>query len=467
MRTNHGCLPPLRAPKEGIALRVLYNESMISRSTSNKLTFALAAFGCVIAGVLLFEHFSPATDIGCKEVGGDCSAAGDSIYGHVGPIPTAAFGLAMYLCLAGLCILRNRRLSANDIIPGTPEPLSEAASLELSEFAPATVGTLDEQLAEGTADLDAAPADADRGIRFGRAGLPDPMPDSVTPAVHGLDRAIWGLTLAAFIISWPLQYVSLFKLQVFCPWCFASACTVSLAFFLATLDFVVEGRRLNGEQKLLISVCSVIVVLLGIVYLPGIISGLPASSTGPVNTGMDKSVLIVPYMPRKGDPKAPYLIVEFADYQCPHCQKAVKELDDLLVKYKGKISLAFRNDPLVHHEHARDAAMAALAAGRQGKFWQMHDLIFDKQSDMESPSFMVINFEDYARTLHLDISRFERDAQDKTLASELDQDISAAHSQGVTQTPTFYFISPKQIWRYTSFSELTKRLDNLHDSIWQ
>ncbi|MBT9283384.1 MAG: DsbA family protein [Hydrogenibacillus schlegelii] len=79
----------------------------------------------------------------------------------------------------------------------------------------------------------------------------------------------------------------------------------------------------------------------------------------------------------RGDPSAPVTIIEFSDFQCPFCNQAYLILKQLLQNYQGKIKLAYRHYPLASHEYAYLAALAAEAAGEQGKFWEMHDLLFE------------------------------------------------------------------------------------------
>src|SRR6185369_5738882 len=88
--------------------------------------------------------------------------------------------------------------------------------------------------------------------------------------------------------------------------------------------------------------------------------------------------------PIRGEEKAPLTICEFSDFQCPHCKAAEPILKKALEDYKGRVKLAFKNFPLSSHPDAKSAAAAAVAAGMQGKFWQMHDRLFEHQEKMSA-----------------------------------------------------------------------------------
>ena len=101
---------------------------------------------------------------------------------------------------------------------------------------------------------------------------------------------------------------------------------------------------------------------------------------------------------------APVTIVEFSDFQCPYCGAAHPELARLLREFDGQVKLVFKYFPLSAHERAMPAARAAEAAARQGKFWEMHDLLFEHQHELEDA-----DCERYASALGLDMERFKAD----------------------------------------------------------
>lgn len=135
-----------------------------------------------------------------------------------------------------------------------------------------------------------------------------------------------------------------------------------------------------------------------------------------------------------GSVDAPVVLVEYGDYECPYCGEAypiVKELADAL---SDKLCLVFRNFPLSSmHPHAMRAAQAAEAAGAQGRFWQMHDLLFENQEALDEGDLVV-----YAKTLDLDVEQFRRDLAAGLHEARVREDFASGVRSGVNGTPTFF-----------------------------
>jgi len=136
--------------------------------------------------------------------------------------------------------------------------------------------------------------------------------------------------------------------------------------------------------------------------------------------------------PVKGDAAAPVSIVVFTDFQCPYCIKLNPLLEQVYEKNKGKVKVIFKNMPLQFHQMAEPAAIAALAAGEQGKFWEFHDKLF--AAPQLSPDVVT----KIAQDLGLDMTRFESDRNSPMLRQKLGKDMSDAQKAGVTGTPTVY-----------------------------
>ncbi len=136
--------------------------------------------------------------------------------------------------------------------------------------------------------------------------------------------------------------------------------------------------------------------------------------------------------PVKGNPQSPVSIVVFTDFQCPYCIKLAPLLDEVFEKNKDKVKVYFKNMPLQFHEMAEPAALAALAAGEQGKFWEFHDKLFSAQQ--LNPQ----TISSFGRDLGLDMARFETDIKSPMLRQKLGKDMSDAQKAGVTGTPTVY-----------------------------
>jgi len=137
--------------------------------------------------------------------------------------------------------------------------------------------------------------------------------------------------------------------------------------------------------------------------------------------------------PFKGAADAPVTIVLFTDFQCPYCARIVPVLNDVLEKNKGKAKLVFKNFPLNMHQFARKAAAAALAAGKQGKFWEYHDRLFQNYNRLND---QVV--QEQAQHLGLDMQKFEKDMNDPQIAQTIDQDVQDGKKAEVRGTPAIY-----------------------------
>jgi len=147
-------------------------------------------------------------------------------------------------------------------------------------------------------------------------------------------------------------------------------------------------------------------------------------------------VLNIDNAPFKGDKNAKLTLIEFSDYQCPFCsrhvQQTLPQLDKDYIK-TGKVKYVFFDFPLDFHKNAFKAAEAADCAGEQGKFWQMHDLLFANQKALE-PTDLT----NYAKELKLDTSKFQKCLDSGKYASQIKKEIELGQKSGVTGTPSFF-----------------------------
>jgi protein-disulfide isomerase len=155
-----------------------------------------------------------------------------------------------------------------------------------------------------------------------------------------------------------------------------------------------------------------------------------------------------------GDPSSSITLVEFGDYQCPHCGHA-HPLVKKLIKEKGESFLfVFRNFPLREvHPAAFMAALSAEAAGRQGKFWKMHDIIFENQQHLHGNSFL-----DFSSHLQLDSLQFAKDLEDNNIKEKVDADFESGIRSGVNGTPAF-FINGEILYYDTTYESLLKAIE--------
>jgi protein-disulfide isomerase len=137
--------------------------------------------------------------------------------------------------------------------------------------------------------------------------------------------------------------------------------------------------------------------------------------------------------PSKGAPSAPVVIVEFADFECPACADKRTLLDKLVEEHAGKVRLVFKNFPLQIHQNAEKAARAGVAAHRQGKFWQLHPLMFENQTDL-SPG----NIEKLAQKAGLDLARFRQDRDSEATADAVMKDRKQGEALDIGSTPSLF-----------------------------
>src|SRR5437763_2560966 len=140
----------------------------------------------------------------------------------------------------------------------------------------------------------------------------------------------------------------------------------------------------------------------------------------------------------RGNPNAPVTMEEFGDFQCPPCASFATFGEGLLKEYDSRLRIVFRNFPLPAHEHAREAAVAAEAAGFQGMFWEMHDVLYREQATWSKASNVRELFESYAGTIGLNLDQFKTDIDSEKAKERVDSDHARGESLGITMTPTLY-----------------------------
>lgn len=135
-----------------------------------------------------------------------------------------------------------------------------------------------------------------------------------------------------------------------------------------------------------------------------------------------------------GPADASIVIVEYGDFECPNCKQAAPALKQLLARHAGKVRLAYRHFPLEGvHPHALQAAEAAEAAGAQGQFWAMHDLLFDNLSRLRPQ-----DLRDYAARLGLDMRRYNREMRERAWLPRVKAQIADGEQSGVRSTPGIF-----------------------------
>jgi thiol-disulfide isomerase/thioredoxin len=137
--------------------------------------------------------------------------------------------------------------------------------------------------------------------------------------------------------------------------------------------------------------------------------------------------------PSKGPATAPVTIVEWADFECPHCRHAAPVLEKAVDANPGKVRFVYKFYPLQAHVHGESAARAAVAAMKQGKFWEMHHVLFEHQEAMEPR-----DIEKYARTIGLDMVKFKADWESEATADRVSRDRKQGDALSLSGTPAIY-----------------------------
>lgn len=145
-----------------------------------------------------------------------------------------------------------------------------------------------------------------------------------------------------------------------------------------------------------------------------------------------------------GENKKNVVLLEYGDYQCPACGAYYTVVKQVIEKYKEDIKFQFKNFPLQQiHPNARAASRAAEAAGKQNKFWEMHDLLYEQQSTWKQSTAVNGIFESYAKQLNLNIEQYKKDFASEEVNNIINADFSAGTKAGVNSTPTFFLQGKK------------------------
>jgi protein-disulfide isomerase len=139
-----------------------------------------------------------------------------------------------------------------------------------------------------------------------------------------------------------------------------------------------------------------------------------------------------------GSPNAPVTLEEFGDFQCPPCGVLSDPINQLEHDYRPRLRVTFRHFPLAIHAHAQEAAIAAEAASMQGRFWQMHDLLYREQPNWSKATDVTTLFNSYAGLLGLNIDQFKRDMKNDKTKDRVTSDQRKAAALGIQTTPTIF-----------------------------
>ena len=156
----------------------------------------------------------------------------------------------------------------------------------------------------------------------------------------------------------------------------------------------------------------------------------------------------------KGNASAPVTVIEFSDFQCPYCSRLQPTIKDVLKTYPKEVKLVYKHFPLSFHKQAKNASKASEAAREQGKFWEMHDVIYENFNKLTEKSF-----DEFATKLGLDMTKFKADYASTKYDKQIQDDINIARQVGVTGTPSL-FMNGKRMQR-RSLDDFKQSIDKI------
>lgn len=217
-----------------------------------------------------------------------------------------------------------------------------------------------------------------------------------------------------------------------------------------------RDRRARIIRRGVIWSCALLLLsgaVLGIIRLGGTSPSNENETAGLVNAVTDADW-------HKGDRDAAVTLVEYSDFQCPACGAYYPILKQLTQEFGDRIHFVYRHFPLSRiHKNARAAAQAAEAAGKQGKFWEMHDMLFERQRVWAEESQPREIFIEYAQSLGLDAERFAEDSITREIEEKVSRDYDGGVEAGVGGTPTF-FLNGTKIQNPRSYDEFKSIIED-------
>lgn len=174
--------------------------------------------------------------------------------------------------------------------------------------------------------------------------------------------------------------------------------------------------------------------------IAAVVIALVAAAVLLIFVARGKSYNITVQDPSRGGEDAPVVIEEFADLQCPACRAEVVVVREAVNQYPNQVKFIFRDFPLPDHPYARLAATSALCAAQQGKFWEFHDKVYDKQPDWASQDRNIADqfMSATASELGLNVADFDACRHSRQAQAEVDRDFKEGVDRGVNSTPTFF-----------------------------
>lgn len=216
---------------------------------------------------------------------------------------------------------------------------------------------------------------------------------------------------------------------------------------------------MSQETKILIGIgVATLLVIVGAVFFMS--SSSPTQETSPEKIAQNKELLVRDNSQKMGSESAKVVIVEFADFQCPACRAANPTIKQLLSEYPENVAFVYRYFPLPMHKNAKVAAYVAEAAGRQGKFWEMHDMLYENQEEWTESDDPMPLFIGYAGEIGLDTDKVSQDAESQEVKDKVDSDSKDGTMLGVGATPTFFVNGIPAFQGVPNYQEIKTLIDS-------
>ena len=208
-----------------------------------------------------------------------------------------------------------------------------------------------------------------------------------------------------------------------------------------------RGKEILIWAILVIGLGAIVFGIYGAVAQPGEMNGDVSNLIAPI-TADDRT---------KGSEAAKAVFVEYSDFECPACGYFYGMIKTLEEEKGDAVRIAYRHFPLAQHRYARVTAQASEAAGAQGKFWEMHDILFEKQEEWSKSTSIQQNLLGYAMEIGLDVDQFLVDVQASDIDEKIDRNVAMGTAQKITGTPSF-FLNGKLI-QFRSYEELKQLVE--------
>lgn len=197
---------------------------------------------------------------------------------------------------------------------------------------------------------------------------------------------------------------------------------------------------MKSDTKVFLGIIAVtIVIIVGAVFF---INQKPSTPSGnPLK--QDNAILVRPDSYKISTSAATITLVEFGDFQCPACGAYFPIVKQVISEFHSQLTFVVRNFPLTQHQFGGLAAKAAESAGKQGKYWEMYDVLYEKQKEWSASSNAQNVFVEYAKDLGLNVDKWKKDLSDSDIQKKIDRDIQDGNSVGVNSTPTFFLDGEK------------------------